>query len=493
MSRIPIRLRVTLAFALASAVVLAALGYFVYARFDSELSEQIDQSLRSHGDDIASLVANGDLARNAKLLGREESFAQVLTPDGRHLREHASARSRPAAHLRRRLPGRAGLVHRHAAPRSQHHRRGTTPGAPRRWTGRQTFVVVAAASLDDRNDSLANLGTILLHRYPGRAAARLGGGLCGLGPRAAAGRGDARPSGRDLGRPSRSSRLPLPEADDEIRRLGETLNGMLGRLEAAIERERAFVDDASHELRTPLAMHKTELELALRYAKTPEEMRAAISSAIVEVDRLIQLAEDLLVLARSEEGKLALDLRRVGVADLLGDLHERFSARMTEAGRALVIEPANGLTVEGDRLRLEQALTNLVENAIEHGGGEITVRASEADGEVSIHVEDRGPGFAPDFIGRAFERFSQGDALSRRRRHRARPGDRRGDRPRAPGQRPRGQSRWHGGGRLDRAARPARVVRSAFTLDSSRRRTRSANSQPGREKEKAPMHLSRKV
>ena len=110
------------------------------------------------------------------------------------------------------------------------------------------------------------------------------------------------------------ARLPLPEADDEIRRLGETLNGMLGRLEAAIERERAFVDDASHELRTPLAMHKTELELALRYAKTPEEMRVAISSAIVEVDRLSQLAEDLLVLARSTEGKLALDLRRVRVA-----------------------------------------------------------------------------------------------------------------------------------------------------------------------------------
>ena len=121
-------------------------------------------------------------------------------------------------------------------------------------------------------------------------------------------------------------RLPLPEADDEIRRLGETLNQMLGRLEAAIERERAFVDDASHELRTPLAMHKTELELALRYAKTPEEMRAAIASAIVEVDRLIQLAEDLLVLARSEEGKLALDLRRVGVAELLDDVRERFSA-----------------------------------------------------------------------------------------------------------------------------------------------------------------------
>ena len=114
-------------------------------------------------------------------------------------------------------------------------------------------------------------------------------------------------------------------------------------------------------------------------------------------------------------------------------MRERFSARMADAGRSLVIEPANGLTVEGDRLRLEQALTNLVENAVEHGGGEITVRAREAGGGVAIHVEDRGPGFAPDFIGRAFERFSQGDALTWLRRHRARPRDRRGDRPRARG------------------------------------------------------------
>jgi two-component system, OmpR family, sensor kinase len=79
----------------------------------------------------------------------------------------------------------------------------------------------------------------------------------------------------------------------------------------------------------------------------------------------------------------------------------------------LVIEPADGLSVEGDRMRLEQALTNLVENAIEHGGGEITLRASEAEGEVAIHVEDRGPGFAPEFIGRAFERFSQSDPSRR--------------------------------------------------------------------------------
>ena len=408
MSRIPIRLRVTLAFALVSAVVLAALGWFIYARFDAELSDQLDQGLRTHGDDIAALVANGDLARNSKLLGREESFAQVLTADGQiyastpqlgqdpQLTPTEATRASQASFIVSRdqvrsIDGEARLLARPASG----------PDGGR-------YVVVAAASLDDRNDSLASLGTILLIGGPvalllASAAGYLVSGRA-LHPVEAMRRRAAAISAAEP-----EQRLPLPEANDEIRRLGETLNQMLGRLEAAIERERAFVDDASHELRTPLAMHKTELELALRYAKTPDEMRAAISSAIVEVDRLIQLAEDLLVLARSEEGKLALDLRRVGVAELLGDLRERFSVRMAEAGRPLVVEPADGLTVEGDRLRLEQALTNLVENAIEHGGGEITVRASEADAGVAIHVEDRGPGFAPDFIDRAFERFSQGD------------------------------------------------------------------------------------
>ncbi len=137
MSRIPIRLRVTLAFALVSAVVLAALGYFVYARFDTELSAQIDQSLRTHGDDIASLVANGDLARNAKLLGREESFAQVLTPDGRIYASTPQLGRDPQLTPAEAGPGVSGLVHRHARARSQHQRRGATTGAPRRWTRRQ--------------------------------------------------------------------------------------------------------------------------------------------------------------------------------------------------------------------------------------------------------------------------------------------------------------------------------------------------------------------
>jgi heavy metal sensor kinase len=407
MSRIPIRLRVTLAFALVSAVVLAALGWFVYARFDAELSEQIDQSLRTHGDDIASLVANGDLARNSKLLGREESFAQVLTPDGQIYASTPQLGSDPQL-----TPAEAARASQASFIVTRDHVRSISGEArllarPADGPGGR-FVVVAAASLDDRNDSLASLGTILLIGGP---IALLLASLAGyvVSGRALSPVEAMRRRAAAISAAEPEQRLPLPEANDEIRRLGETLNQMLGRLEVAIERERAFVDDASHELRTPLAMHKTELELALRYAKTSEEMRAAIASAVVEVDRLIQLAEDLLVLARSEEGKLPLDLRRVGVAELLDDVRERFASRMAEAGRPLLVEPSDGIAVEGDRLRLEQALTNLVENAIEHGRGEVTVRARDADGEVAIHVEDHGPGFPPEFIDRAFERFSRGD------------------------------------------------------------------------------------
>src|SRR3954466_12751447 len=397
----PIRLRVTLAFTIVMAILLTALGFFVYSRFDSQLSEQIDQSLRTHGDDIASLVAHRDLSRSVRLLGREESFAQVLTPDGRVYATTPLLGNNPQL-----TPAEAARASRESFVVTRPHVRSIQGEArllARPATGRgKAYVVVVSASLDDRNESLRNLRTILLIGGP---VALLLASLAGYAVSGTALRPveALRRRAAEISAAEPDQRLPLPEADDELRRLGDTLNQMLGRLEAALERERTFVDDASHELRTPLALHKTELELALRYAKTPEEMRAAIASAIVEVDRLSALAEDLLVLARSQQGKLALHLRRVKVADLLSDVRERFAARLGESDRSLVVEPANGLVVDGDPVRLGQALTNLIENALEHGAGEITMRTSESGGELQIHVEDRGPGFPPDFLDRAFE------------------------------------------------------------------------------------------
>src|SRR5262249_11541251 len=152
-------------------------------------------------------------------------------------------------------------------------------------------------------------------------------------------------------------------------RLGVTLNEMLGRLEETLARERRFVADASHELRSPLALLKTELELALRGRRSPDELEASLRSAAAETDRLAQLADDLLVLARADQGRLPLRREPVPARELLTRVAARFRARGRAAGRPIEVVAADGLVASADELRLEQAVGNLVENAFRHAAG----------------------------------------------------------------------------------------------------------------------------
>jgi two-component system, OmpR family, sensor kinase len=200
-------------------------------------------------------------------------------------------------------------------------------------------------------------------------------------------------------------RLPVPEARDEVRSLGETLNEMLERLDEGLLRERRFVADAGHELRTPLALLRTELELALRTGRSTEELEAAIRSATEEVERLIRLAEALLVLERS--GGAELRLEELDARELLDAVAHRFAARAAAGGRAIEVE--GGGDLRGDRDRLEQALGSLVDNALTHGEGKVRLEAERVDDSVLLRVSDDGAGFPEDFLPRAFERFSRAD------------------------------------------------------------------------------------
>jgi signal transduction histidine kinase len=205
-------------------------------------------------------------------------------------------------------------------------------------------------------------------------------------------------------------RLPVPPTDDEVARLGTTLNEMLERLGEALEHERAFVADASHELRTPLAILRTELDLALAQGRTPEELRAALGSAAEETDRLSQLTEDLLTIALTERGELPLRLEAVELREVLEGVRRRFARRAGEEGRAIVVE-GPPLELEADRLRIDQAVGSVVDNALRYGAGEVSITlAAVANDTVEIRVADHGPGFRPDFLHRAFERFSRPSA-----------------------------------------------------------------------------------
>ena len=208
----------------------------------------------------------------------------------------------------------------------------------------------------------------------------------------------------DISTSSLHERLPVPSADDEVSRLGETLNAMLARLEDGLERERRFVADASHELRTPLALLKTELALALKPGRSELELLAALDSAAEQTDRLSRIADDLLLLARAEQGELRLKTEQVDVMDVLEDVAGRFRST-----REISVAPGDPLVLTADRLRLEQALTNLVDNAVRHGGGAITVSALRENGTAELHVVDEGPGFGSEFLPQAFERFTRAD------------------------------------------------------------------------------------
>ena len=418
MSRLPIKLRVTLVFAAAMAVVLGGVGLFLYLQLRDRLDESIDNGLRSRAGDAVALVGQSEegLRQSGEhsLIESDESFAQVLTRSGRILDSTPQASDQPVLSVSEidealgsdraffdhsSAPGIEGAARLLAAP--------ATAEADDEVSAGQVVVVVGS-SLGDRDEALASLATLLAIGGP---IALLLASLAGYAALALALRPveSMRRRAAEISASEPDERLPAPAGDDELARLGATLNGMLDRLEGAIERERQFVDDASHELRTPLALHKTELELALRYAENEAELRAAIASAVGEIDRLVQLAEDLLVVARSQEGELALAREPLRAGDLFATIAERFHTRAAQSQRSLDADGDSGANILGDRVRLEQALTSLVDNALRHGGGDVRLWAQRNGSLVELHVGDRGPGFDPDFIGQAFERFTRAD------------------------------------------------------------------------------------
>jgi signal transduction histidine kinase len=206
-----------------------------------------------------------------------------------------------------------------------------------------------------------------------------------------------------------SERLPVPPSNDEIGRLGRTLNEMLARLEVSFKRERAFVSDASHELRTPLAILRTELELALRGKHTQAELEDALRSAAEEAERLSNLAEDLLVIARSDQGRLPVRPEPLSAGEVLARVAGRFQTRARAEGRPLQAQPAPGVELHADPARVEQALANLVDNALTYGDGPVVLSARADNGTVELHVRDEGAGFPDEFLPRAFERFTRAD------------------------------------------------------------------------------------
>jgi signal transduction histidine kinase len=409
--RLPIRLRVTLAFAAVMAVVLAAGGLLLHARMVSELDATIDRGLRSRVADVSALIRQADsgLAESGRspLTEQGESLAEILDASGRVIDAPPALQRKPVlsrAEVRQAMRGTTVFEHQHVPGGEDRTRLLATPVHAQG----KSLVVVVGSSLEARDDAVSSLAALLAIGGP---AALLFASLAGYGVAAAALRPveSMRRRASEIQASAPGQRLPVPAVRDEVSRLGDTLNAMLARLEAALARERTFVSDASHELRTPLSILKGELELAGKDGRTQSELQEAVRSAGEETDRLAQLAEDLLVIARSDHGELPLRRESLPMLPLLVRVRDRFAQRATERGADIVVDATEGLELSADGLRLEQALGNLVDNAIRHGGGPIVLSARPRGGAVELSVRDHGPGFPDAFIANAFERFTRSD------------------------------------------------------------------------------------
>jgi len=209
-----------------------------------------------------------------------------------------------------------------------------------------------------------------------------------------------------------SSRLEPLHTGDELQRLSDTLNEMLGRIEAAFRRITEFTADASHELRTPIALIHTEAELALRRSRDEGQYREALRNILLEAERTAKLLEKLLDLARADSGREALDIHRI---DLLVTLRDSASKwRQVASLRDLQFEEhleVQRLPVMGDENALRRVIDILLDNALKYSAspGKITLSAEEKDGHVTVSVEDTGVGIAPEDQAKIFERFYRVD------------------------------------------------------------------------------------
>ncbi len=196
-------------------------------------------------------------------------------------------------------------------------------------------------------------------------------------------------------------------AADELDRLARTLNEMLGRLDVAFSQVRRFSADASHELQTPLTILKGELEVALRFPRTPEEYQATLRSALEEVNRIAHLVEGLLLLHRVEAGVLRIDRQALDLEQLLQEVCATIKVTADSRLIGVRLGPTESISIQGDRELLRRLLLNLGDNALKYTQpkGNVTFSLQREDKWALILVSDTGIGIPGEEQERIFQPF----------------------------------------------------------------------------------------
>lgn len=408
LQRLPLRVRLVAGFAAAMLVLLTAAGGIVYWRVQYALDRGLDTELSAARGVVEPLIGPDGRVATPAAADATGTAWQVLGPDGQVLDSGGPAPARPLVAAGR-LPASGSrtvevgtLLPVADAP----FRVEVTALGPGGDGGAAAYVVVGVRR-DHRDEALRELLLQLLLSGLGAlvVASLVGDQLARLALRPVE---RYRRRAAEIAAGSAGLRLDVPPGrDDEVTRLGDTLNEMLAALDDSLERERRFVGDASHELRTPLTLLRSRIQLTRRRARTVAEHEAVLDELAVDVDRLSALAEQLLELDRTtvlhEPPGRAVDLAQVAREHVA-----RWHAAHPDRTGDLVLEPtASTVPVPVDEQSLERLLANLVANALLHGAAPVHVVVRRDSGYAVLVVADAGPGMPPDLLGEATRRFSR--------------------------------------------------------------------------------------
>jgi heavy metal sensor kinase len=409
--RLPIRVRLTVWYAVLLAAIVVALGAFLVLQLRADLQAAIDRDVRAASAHIARGYADEgeeefrDLS--VQLLPGTGGVAQVVDPGGRVLMGHGRlAGGGPIVPAWARAEALAGRLRMLTVVVGGEQFR--VLASPVSWRG-EPGVLVVGESLEEVEQSVERVLVLLLLAGPAALAATAVGGWW-LARKALRPVERMTSEAQQIGIERLHERVALPRAADEIGQLAVTLNAMLDRLERGVKDKHRLIADASHELRTPLAVMRAELEVSLRGDDLAPEARAVLESVREEVDRMSRTVGNLLTLARVDEGRLELLTTRVR-------LHEAIEAAarpllpLAAAKRLRLELDGEPCEAQADPQRLHQALTNFIENAIKFSrpGGQVRVSAWHANGEVGVTVADDGPGIPADARAHIFDRFYRVD------------------------------------------------------------------------------------
>lgn len=407
LARLPLRVRLVAGFSATMLLVLSAAGTFVYWRVEFALDRQLNGDLMSDTRILTPLVRpDGRVARHSNHVVGSELY-QVLDDNGNILSASPTMTRRPLVSAATARAAVDGPVRRDIGallPTTHDPLRVYSTALPVA-EHQKAAVLVVAVQRNHRDEALlellgqlaaAGFGALLVTAFVGERLARFA-----LRPVER-----FRAQADDIIAGASGVRLEVPPGrDDEVTRLGDTLNTMLGALEGAVERERRFVNDASHELRTPLTLLTTRVQLARRRVRSVAEHEAVLAEIETDVVRLVALADHLL-----QVGHDAVDLDDgTDLAALVTQEVGRRNAltRATGRGSAIRLVAPDPVLVALTSAALGQLSGNLLDNAARHGGEPVSVAVDRVESFSRLRVVDGGPGMNAELLGTATRRFTR--------------------------------------------------------------------------------------